>query len=515
MRDRSGNMQSADVRFWTDPCQPRRTGTSGKNSRRRSRLWCGPTALGLVLLAAWVGLSGCQSARQVRDPHYAQVIQDSRQASYSPAAEVEAVNPVVEELAGPHPLDDYVRYALAQNPEIQAARKRIDALSYQVPVASALPDPLLNMTAFPEPIQTAAGQQEFSLSASQKLPWRRKLERQAAVVQARADASRAELAAVELGTVAKVKKAYYELYFLQQAIEITEEELDLLGQIRNVADTRYRTGQTSQQDVLRADLEISNVENELIRLRRQLTGARARLASLLHVSPQTPLAALRELPEEQLPQDLAQLQRRAVAARPELHAKLAALASQRHKVDLARLEYVPDVTVGASWIAISEAGISPVSNGEDAVLLNLGMNLPLYRKRLDMSVRSAEAGAVATAREYDALRDATQEEVVDLFAQAQSEQQLIELFRNDILPQARQTLEVSSRAYNVGETDFLQLIDNWRELLRYEVGYRRLEASLRQTLADLERVVGGFAETPFALEGAPEAPAPAPQSQTL
>jgi cobalt-zinc-cadmium efflux system outer membrane protein len=111
-------------------------------------------------------------------------------------------------------------------------------------------------------------------------------------------------------------------------------------------------------------------------------------------------------------------------------------------------------------------------------------------------VRSAEATAVSSAREYDSLRDGTLEEVTDLFAQAKSQQDLLTLFREDILPKARQTLEVSSRAYNVGEVDFLQLIDNWRQLLRYEVSYRRLEASLRQTVAELERMVGGFVGPP-------------------
>ncbi len=69
---------------------------------------------------------------------------------------------------------------------------------------------------------------------------------------------------------------------------------------------------------------------------------------------------------------------------------------------------------------------------------------------------------------------------------------MLDLFREDILPKARQTFEVSSQAYNVGEVDFMQLIDNWRQLLRYEVTFRQLEASFRQTLAELERVVGGF-----------------------
>ncbi len=99
---------------------------------------------------------------------------------------------------------------------------------------------------------------------------------------------------------------------------------------------------------------------------------------------------------------------------------------------------------------------------------------------------------MSTARDYDSLRDATLEQVMDLFAQAQSQKELLTLFEQAILPQARQTLDVSTHAYNVGEVDFLQLVDNWRQLLRYEVSYRRLEATLRQTLAELERVVGGF-----------------------
>jgi outer membrane protein TolC len=262
--------------------------------------------------------------------------------------------------------------------------------------------------------------------------------------------------------------------------------------MRDVANTRYTTGKASQQDVLRAELEISNTENELIQLRQRLESGQARLARLLHVSPQTNVLPLDELPPEEAPRDLDWLQRQAVAARPELHAQLAAIERDRLAADLARLEYKPDVTLGMSWIDVSSAGISPVANGQDSLLLTAGINLPVYRKRLDSSVRSAEAKTVATAREYDAIRDETLDEVTDLFAQARSQQRLLALFRQDILPKARQTLDVSSQAYNVGEVDFLQLIDNWRQLLHYQISYRRLEASQRQTLAALERAVGGF-----------------------
>lgn len=444
------------------------------------------TRAGVVAVAIVACVGGCRSTRKIHDPEYARVAASVRYADAE-----SAVAPTDVAIEGPQSVDALVALALSQNPQVQAARKRIEAAAHQVPVAAGLPDPTLGVTAYPEQVQTAAGQQELAVNVSQKLPWRRKLGVRAGVAESQTDVARAELAAVELSVIEQVKQAYYELYFVQQALVITESEQEELAKIRDTANARYKATLTSQQDVLRADLELSSIADSLIRLRQQLDSAQARLAQTLHVSPQTKVRAADELLDEAVPSDLDSLERQAVLARPELHARLAALERDRRRAQLARLDYVPDLTLGATWIDTANAGISPVSNGVDSVLLTAGLNLPIYRKRLESAVRSAEASAVATAREYDALRDDTLERVADLFAKARSQQELLVLFREDILPKARQTLEVSTRAYSVGEVDFLQLIDNFRLLLRYEVNYRRLQASLRQTTASLERVIGG------------------------
>lgn len=444
-----------------------------------------------LLVTACLVAIGCRGTRQVRDREYAQVIQSAHQANYSPVPEAAAVAPIAFELEGPQDVEWLIQIALDQNPEVQAARKRIDAAAHQVPVAASLPDPMLGVITFPAPVQTAAGNQELSLALSQKLPYYKKLQTASGAAESQANVARAQLATIELATIMKVKQAYYELYYVQQATEITAIEQEELTKIRDLANARYKTTLTSQQDVLRAEVELSNTENDFIRLRQQLESTQARLARILHVSPQTKLLAVNELSPEEAPHDLALLESRAVVARPELHAQLAALSRDRQKAQLARLDYVPDLTLGATWIDVSSAGISPVRNSEDAVLLTAGINVPLYRKRIDSSVKSMEAQAVATAREYDALRDGTLEQVADLFARARSQQEMLLLFREDILPKARQTYEVSNSAYSVGQVDFLTLIDNFRVLLRYELSYRRLEASLRQTLAELENVIGG------------------------
>jgi outer membrane protein, heavy metal efflux system len=468
----------------------------------------------VCILGTLALVSGCKSAHLIRDPDYAQVSQSVYESWNTPAPVMDAVSPVISHLEGPHPVEDYINYALGQNPDIHVARKKMEAYAHLVPVAASLQDPTVGMTAFPSQVQTAAGQQEFALGVNQQFPLGGKLGVRAELAESQTNLARAQLAAIELATIADVKRDYYEIYFIQQAIRVTEADQQLLIEIRDVANTRYKAALTSQQDLLRAELEISEVENELIIFRQRLESAQALLARELHIAPQTKVRALETVSAEQIPRDLEWLQREAIASRPELHAQLAALDRDQQAADLERLEYIPDVTLGATWIDVASAGISPVSNGQDSFLLTAGINLPIYRKRLSSSVLSAEATAVSTARAYDSLRDATLEEVMDLFVQTQSQNDQLILFREDILPKARQTLEVSSQAYNTGEVDFLQLIDNWRQLLRYEVSYYRLEASLRQTLAELERVVGGYsgslAEPVPAINEELQAPPPLP-----
>lgn len=454
------------------------------------------SALRLALLGSVAYVAGCGAARQVRTPEYQQLSAAVGRAWRLPDPVEPALDPVAQELAGRHPVEDYIRYGLTQNPTIQAARMLVESLANRVPQAASLEDPNFGVTVLPEPVQTASGEQNLLLTAGQKLPWLGKLATRADVAEQDVEVARAQLATAELAVVEKIKRAYYELYFVEQALHITEQDQKQLLLIEAIVDRQYRVKRSvSQQDLLRVQVEVSRLETELVTLRQQVLSARARLAGQLHVSPETELLAVEHLPAEALPRDLEALYRRAVAARPELHAALAAVQRDQRSADLARLDYFPDLTLGATWIDTSTSGISPVASGRDAVLIGMNVNVPIYRQRLRAGVREAETRAVASARVYDAIKDETMEDVKDLFAQAISKEELLVLFREDIIPKARQTLEQSIVAYQVSEVDFLQMIDNWRELLRFEITEKQLEAQLRQSLASLARVIGSYEAT--------------------
>ena len=403
-------------------------------SCRDALLWRLVACLPLLWLAA-----GCRStppAYQIRDADYAQMEAAIAEAWHPP--QLVSQTPIAPELGGPQPVETYIAYALAQNPEIFAARKRIEAQAMRVPQAASLPDPMLEVNPFLQPMHMGDMRQVIDVGVSQQVPWFGKLRTRADAAEQEAERARAELAATKLAVVEQVKVAYYELYFVQQAIQVTEADLELLGGLLEIAAARFRVGEVTQQDVLRTELEVLDVENQLVGLRQQLQTAQARLARQLHLSPETPVRALDQLPAEQIPQDVYRLYDQAIAARPELHAQLADIQRERHNVDLARLDYFPDVRLSGMWMGMDMPDdMNGEAGGSDAFQLGIGMNLPIYRKRLDAGVREAEARVVASARQYDSMRDQTQEEVKDLFARVQSQQELLRLLREELPARGR------------------------------------------------------------------------------
>lgn len=417
-------------------------------------------------------------------------------APVTQAAVAEAIDPRVPQLAGSHAVDEYVQYALFQNPDIQSKRNRVEAAAQRVPQAASLRDPTATVSGYPfssYALQTANGRLTTNVAAAQEVPWFGKLETRARAAEAEVNVARAELAAAELEVIEQVKRAYYELHFVEKSIAITDESRRLAVDLSKIAEAKFKAAQVSQQDYLRAEVTVYNVDADLIRLREELQMAQARLAKLLHISPDTPVRTLPELAEEQLPADLERLYQRAIAARPELHAQLAAIQRDRHAVRLAQLQYFPDVTFSGSWGAVTTNGaVAVAADGRDFAQFGVMANIPIYRKRLQAGVREAESKTVASARQYDSLRDKTQQEVKDLFVEINAERDLLTVFDTQIVPTAEQTLRVSIPAYESGQTDILQLLDNWRDVLRYQIMQQRLEAQIRQSLASLDRVIGSF-----------------------
>ena len=417
---------------------------------------------------------------------------------------------------GPVAVENLIGYALANNPEIQAARYHAQSLGARIPQAKSLPDPQLMTAAFLEQIQTAAGPQQAAVSLSQKFPWFGKRALRSQVAYYESVAAYARVTAAELKVIEQVKRAYFDLYFIQCAVNENRLLQQPLEDVIAVAKTRYETsvGKTGLQDVLQAQVELSKLKIDLVKLEESQRKAQARMAGLLHLPPQTHPLALSTIPRSNLDQSVENLVGLAEVCQPEFEAFRRELARDQSAVEVARRNYWPDVTMGLNWYDIGNQGLSPVANGRDAFSLGVGINLPIYRSRLDGAVREAQNKRCETTRHYATVRDQFQTEIETLHAQFREHDRTLQILKTEVIPRADEALKLTIESYRAGRSDFEQLMDVYRVLLRYRIELHRQAALREQTIASLERAVGTAITSPLRPESDQAGeilPVPSPQ----
>ncbi len=410
---------------------------------------------------------------------------------------------------GAVPVERLVEYVLGNNPEIQAARYRARALGARVPQAASLPDPQLGTITFLQAIQTAAGPQEVALGLSQHFPLFGKLPLRSQVAYHDAMSAYARVTVVELGAIERVKRAYYDVYFLQRAIEVTRALEPRIEEVIEIAKTKYETGLPGAglETVYQAEIELSALKIRLVDLGQTKIDAQARLAGVLHLPPQTRIEAVPRFDPTKVAHTARLLVELAESYQPELEARRREISRDRTSIALARRDYWPDATVSFNWFEIGSRGLSPVATGEDAYALLVGVNLPIYRKRLDAAVREAQYNSARSARQYAATLDEVRAEVLGLYAKFTKHNEIYGILGSEIVPRAERTLELAIATYKVGRLEFQQVIQDYDNLLKYEIEYYQREALREQAIASLERAVGSAVVT-WPLEAADDSEPP-------
>jgi outer membrane protein TolC len=387
--------------------------------------------------------------------------------------------------------DDYLSVVLSRNPKLKRARGEAEAAGYEIAQVTSLPDPLLSIVPpTGELTETAAGQVDSAAGVSQKIPFPGKLYARGQVASHAAAVAYEAYRGTLFQLVADVRRAYYMLYFADRSIELTSKSRDLLRDFRNIALRKYEVGNVPQQDVLRAQVELANLENELVIVRQRRDTARARLNSLMAYRVDQTLPPTKPIEPKMIEVELDTLLNMAAVENPEIAAAKERIERARASLTLAKLEYVPDLTVGYQYVDIADSGLSPVANGDDNWQLNLGVTLPIWFGRLSAGHNEATVLLRSSREALVDVENTTAFRIQEAILKVETEQRLVELFGKVIIPQAQQTLDATVSAYRAGQVDFLTFIENWRRLLDFEISYEKSLSSFEQELAELERLVG-------------------------
>jgi outer membrane protein TolC len=377
----------------------------------------------------------------------------------------------------------------ATNPEIKAARQRWESAKAVVPQVQTLPDPKLQVGYQRMPMVDPLQGPMYGIG--QDIPFPGKLRLKGEVAQRDAERLEQEYNATRLRLIASLKETYYHLHFIHKSIEIVGSNKGLLMQFEKTAKSRYSVGQAAQQDVFRAQVEISRVLDRLAVLDQQKESLHASINRLLNRPPAGPLGTPEEIHTTILTIPLQELSHRADQFSPALQASAKSIDRSEQSVSLAKRQYFPDFDVQA-------LGLRNDRINDNGYQIMVGIRIPLfYESKQKQGVREAMATLEGAREDFSATRQDVLFQVKDGFVQAQRAERLITILRDAIIPQATLALQAAQAGYAVGRVDFLTLLNSLLTLQDSQLELHGEMVNHERALARLEALTGGSFEAPF------------------
>lgn len=383
-------------------------------------------------------------------------------------------------------VDSLVAEALAKSPALAAARSRLAAAREMEAPASALADPMVEAMVqnadFPS---YTIGTEDMSMAGvevRQPLPYPGKRRARAESARAESALRGTEIAELERRVASEVRSLYGRIYAMDRERQSLTAARELVELLTATASARYASGESEQESLLKAQLQVTRLEEQLDDLE---AGRRAMVAELnrwLDRPGEAPLGEITALPDVKDP--AGSWETLAVEASPRVRVARAAIEATERRLAVARLDLKPDLSPAAGLT--TRGSLGPV------LTLRVGVELPFWkRQKQEPMIRSAEA-EVEMARQE--LRDAeamARAEAARLEAEwVRAERQILR-YREGILPQTSTAFDAARSSYLAGRGDFSTVVEDFNLWLEARVQLARREADRFAAWAGLEALTGG------------------------
>jgi len=386
-------------------------------------------------------------------------------------------------------LQELEQEALRNNPEIRMVEKRAESADEKRSLASALPDPMIGYMVQNEgsPFQWTVGGEKTPMSMqgvvfSQEVPFPGKLSTMGKVAEKRAEREHESARETKYRILANLRSAYYEYYLAYRSADILNETKDLMKNFQRIAETRYTTGQGTQQDVLRSQLEVSMLLDRLAEEERKKESQAAMINSLTGRDPMAPLGRPAELPLVTLTKSADEIASMVNAHSPALSGKQLMVEQGEFEVSSSKKEFLPDMVVSGGWFFRGQL--------PDVWQASVMFKVPLYFWNKSTGVRAANAELSSARYDLEAAKLMVMARVRDLYSAAKTSEHHVHLYETGIIPQARLALQSATSNYQVGRTDFLGLLDSESLLLKYQLMEQEELVNLHKTLAMIGEMTG-------------------------
>ncbi len=386
-------------------------------------------------------------------------------------------------------LRDLTGEAMKSNPEIVAAQKTYEAARQRPAQEGSLPDPMISLgyVSVGNPLPGAGlGSQVTSnigVMYSQEVPYPGKLKLKGEIASKEADATFQQYQAVQLGVISRLKQAYYRLQYTYEASDLLARNRDLLDRLVSVTEARYSVGKAAQQDVFKAQTQVSILETRLVKLEQQRLSSEAEIDSLLNRRPGAPVGRPEEVKPKELAATLEELYAAAGRNSPMLRRDQNMIERSELAVNSARKEYYPDVTLTGGYF--NQGSMAPMYQ------FQASFKVPLYFWRKQRAGVNEQVTLLSQARRtYEATDQGLHFRIQDDYTMAQASARLMKLYTQTVVPQGNLALESSLSTYETGAVDFLSVLTNFTTVLDYEMNYYDEALNYALALSRLEEMTG-------------------------
>lgn len=399
-------------------------------------------------------------------------------------------------------LDEIERIALAENPELHVAARKVAMAEAHVPTTGRLDDSQLMLRNWQVPLSKPwdLNSAQNMLMLGQSLPGPGKRPLQTTIAQSDVTVAKDELDYVRLRVQVEVRKAFFDLLLAQEEMRIHDQHVEIARQAIEAARIKYTVGKVPQQDVLKAQLAMTRLEEHMIRFERDAEVARVRMNTLLGRDPATPLRVQGDFGiSADLPAGK-QLEQLALQSRPDLLEAQAEAAKSRKEQRLAGKAYIPDFSVAGGYM-LMPTGSNPRNN----YMFEGSVTLPwLNRRKHDAEVNEAAVKVTEQEAEVAAMRNAAFGQIDEALAEARSSQRLARMYHGSLEPQAEATLHAAVIAYENNQTDLLDLIDSQMAVIDVNLAWIQSMGDFAANMSDLELAVGAPIDASLQQPKAPE-----------
>ena len=385
-------------------------------------------------------------------------------------------------------LDEAKRIALAENTEIHVAARKVAMAEAHVPTTGRLDDPQFMLRDWQVPLSKPwdlnAAQNMLMLGQSLPGPGKRPL--QTDIAQSDVAVAKDELESVRLRVRVEVRKAFFDLLLAQEEMRIHDQHVDIARQAIEAARIKYTVGKVPQQDVLKAQLAMTRLEEHMIRFERDVEVARVRMNTLLGRDPSTAIRVQGDFGiGEELPAEK-QLEQLSLQSRPDLLEADAVAEKSRKEERLVTKAYTPDFSFAGGYM-LMPSGSSPRNN----YMFEGSVTLPwLNRRKHDAEIKESAVKVTEQDAEVSAMRNAAFGQVDEALANARASQRLARMYHDSLEPQAEAALHAAVIAYENNQTDLLDLIDSQMAVIDVNLAWFQSMGEFAASMSDLELAVG-------------------------